>query len=97
MASLTAFAMLCTDLGHVPSGVSPELRQLLELKLDAAAAELQEDAGITIDESRRKDLELLVLYARWLYTGRVNQAPMPWMLQRRIHNRQVAQATGGGA
>ena len=89
MASETAFNMLCTDLGFLPASVPESVGDLLKLKLDAAAAELS-DAGIAVDETVPQDLELLVLYAAWLYRGRVQQSAKPWQLQRLIRNRQAA-------
>ena len=96
MATQTAYVMLCTDLGLLPGSVPPPLRDLLHAKLDAAAAELSA-AGVVLDPDSIRDLDLQVLYAAWLYRGRVKQSEPPQMLQRLIHNRQVSRATGGGA
>lgn len=96
MATETAIAMLCTDLGLVNGSVQGPLRGLLESKLETARAELL-DAGIDIDETKPRDLDLLVIYAAWLYRGRVKQSDKPLMLQRLLHNRQTARATGGAS
>lgn len=83
-----SYIMLCTDLGLLPEDVPPNLKEFLLQKLSAAREELYA-AGINPEENR--DLE--GLYAAWLYRSRVQQQPMPAMLQRRIHNRQVTAAT----
>lgn len=95
MATPTALAMLCTDLGLLPENVQGPLRELLEAKLETAALEIQ-DAGIELDETSTRDLDLLVIYAAWLYRGRVKQTDKPQLLQRLLRNRQVSQSTGGG-
>lgn len=92
-----SYIMLCTDLGLLPENVPPNLKLLLESKLEAAKSALSSMGVATYggpfpDESAA-DRDLLVLYAAWLYRSRVQQQPMPAMLQRRIHNRQVTAAT----
>lgn len=94
MASEASISMLCADLGFVLSGVDSGVLSLLTAKVDAAAAELF-DAGITVDESDPRDLDLLVMYAAWLYRARIKSEEKPLMLQRLIRNRQTAQIAGG--
>lgn len=93
MENPAALALLKTDLGHygpVPEGVD----SLLQVKLDDAEGELR-DAGIVLDLTSHRDLDLLVMYAAWLYRGRIHQTDKPLMLQRLLRNRQVAKCTGG--
>lgn len=37
-------------------------------------------------------MDLLTMYASWLYEGRKNQTEKPLMLQKLLRNRQAAQA-----
>ncbi len=96
MASIAATNMLCTDLGFPPASVDENIRAFLQTKLDAAAAELSA-AGIEIDESDASDMDLLVMYAAWLYRDRLTQSEKPLMLQRLIRNRQTSQIVGGAS
>lgn len=94
MASSAAFKLLRVNLGYGPGSVPPAVKDSMHNKLDAAAAELA-DAGIPIDETNARDLELLVCYAQWLYEGRSQQTAQPLQLRRLLRNRQAAIQTGG--
>lgn len=91
MASAAAIAMTYASLGFDPSSVPSGIADLVAMKIDAAAAELA-DAGIVIDEGTPHDMDLLTMYASWLYEGRKNQTEKPLMLQKLLRNRQAAQA-----
>ena len=89
MASPAAVALTYADLGFTPSTVPQATAELVANKIDAAAVELA-DAGIAVDESSPRDMELLVMYAAWLYRGRIRQTDKPLMLQRLLRNRQAS-------
>ena len=93
-----SYIMLCTDLGLLPENVPPNLKLLLESKLEAAKSALSSMGVATyggpFSDVSAADRDLLVLYAAWLYRSRVQQQPMPAMLQRLINNRKTAAATG---
>ena len=94
MATDASRALLYADLGLLAESVPDPTASLCDAMLDAAALELF-DAGIAVDESQPRDLQLLSMYAAWLYRGRVQQTAKPLMLQRLIRNRQAAQAVEG--
>ena len=96
MPATAAYNLLRADLGLPADAVPADVEALLGNKLSAARAELL-DAGIVIDDSQPHDLELLVMYAAWLYRGRVQQTAKPLMLQRLLRNRQAALATEADA
>ena len=91
-----AFVLLCADIGLAPSSVPEATRKLMDADLAAARQRLV-IAGILVDDGDLDDLQLLVMYAAWLYRGRVNGQPMPQMLLQAIRDRQTADGTGGGA
>ena len=92
MASLAAFNLLKADLGF--TNVPMEIRDLMNIRLDAAERELKRD-GIVIDESDASDLLLLVMYASYLYRKRDSGERKPRMLRDAINDRKVVKATGG--
>lgn len=94
MASETAYNMLLTDLGYLAKNMTTDQQALLQGKLATAAAELAA-AGIVIDETQLQDLDLLSMYAAWLWRSRVQQQAQPLMLQRLLRNRQASQIAGG--
>lgn len=96
MASETAYNMLLTDLGYLAENVTDDQKTLLQGKLASAAAELA-GAGIEIDDTKPQDLDLLSMYAAWLWRSRVQQQAQPLMLQRLLRNRQASQIVGGSA
>lgn len=96
MASNTAFALLRTDLGYASGSVPAGVRKLMRLKLDAAASRLAA-AGIPVDESNPDDLDLLVMYAGWLYRCRNTQVEQPRALRHALRNRQAALQLGGAS
>ena len=91
-----AFVLLCADIGLAPGSVPESTRQLMDADLAAARQRLG-IAGILVDDGDLDDLQLLVMYAAWLYRGRVNDRPMPQMLRLAIRDRQTADGTGDGA
>lgn len=90
-----AFVLLCADIGLAPGSVPEATRKLMDADLAASRQRLG-IAGIAVDDGDLDDLQLLVMYAAWLYRGRVNGQPMPQMLLQAIRDRQTADGTGGG-
>ena len=96
MASDAALALLRANVGYPDAASVPAaLADVLANDLDAAQARLLR-SGISLDESKAEDLNLLVMYAAWLFNKRKTGEGMPLMLSREIHNRQTALAAGGG-
>ena len=91
-AQTAAFVLLCADIGLAPGSVPEATRKLMDAHLAAARQRLG-IAGILIDDGDLDDLQLLVMYAAWLYRGRVNGHPMPQMLLQAIRDRQTADGT----
>lgn len=91
MADTIEFALLKTDLGF--TGPLPdELAVFLQQKLDAARSKIAKH-GITLDECDKDDLDLLVMYAAWLYRKRITNETMPPMLRIAINDHKVAPRT----
>ena len=91
----TAYNLLCVDLGYPPSNVPDAVRFYLERRIDAARARL-ERAGIPVsDASDPEGLDLLVMYASYLYRRRDSNDPMPLSLRLAINDAKVAAATKG--
>lgn len=93
MASTAAKALLRANLGYpdetsVPAG----LVQMMENDLDTAQADLLRD-GIELDLSKAGDLNLLVMYATWLWRKRATGEGKGRMLREAINDRKVAKAT----
>lgn len=91
MASAAAMALLKADLGRTGT-IPDDVVMLMEQKLDAAIPALLE-RGIAIDESKPLDMDLLVMYAAWLYRKRDTGAELPMMIRQAINNAQVSRAT----
>ena len=81
-----AMMLLKADLGLYT--VSESVDNLVSHKLEAAAAKL-EHHGIIINMEDGDDLDLLVMYAAWLYRKRAGSDPMPPMLRRAINDHKV--------
>ncbi|MBQ3276255.1 MAG: hypothetical protein IJH47_04255 [Oscillospiraceae bacterium] len=96
MASETAKALLCANLGFTVSTAPAAVMLLIENDLDTAAADL-ERIGIEIDEDAAADRNLLVMFAQWLYQKRKTGEGRPPMLKIQINDRKVAKATEGSA
>lgn len=96
MASETAKTLLCANLGFTVSTAPEAVLTLIGNDLDTAAADLGR-IGITIDENVPADLNLLVMFAQWLYQKRKTGEGRPPMLKIQINDRKVAKATGGSA
>lgn len=95
MATDAAMALLKADLGRTGS-LPEDVAAFMAQKLDAAAYALA-DAGILIDEAKPLEMDLLVMYAAWLYRKRDSGAELPPMVRLAINNAKVARATGGTA
>lgn len=91
MASPAAMALLKADLGRT-GAIPDDVTTLMEQKLDASAKALME-RGIKVDESNALDMDLLVMYAAWLYRKRDTGAELPMMIRQAINNAQVSRAT----
>ena len=91
-----AYNLLCADVGLAPASVPDGVRDLLTADLEAARFRLAE-AGIPVTADDPDAGQTLVMFAAWLYRGRVADRPMPMMLRQAIRDRQVADATGGAA
>lgn len=70
--------------------------EYLSYLLDVSAEEIA-GMGITINEDARRDQDLLVRYAAWLYRSRADTTgePMPRMLRYALNNRKIRARTGG--
>ena len=57
----------------------------LKARIETAAQRIAE-AGITLNGSAA-DMDLVLMYAAWLWSSRTTGAPMPRMLQYTLHSR----------
>lgn len=89
MANTIEMALLKTDLGF--TGPLPyEMEAFLQQKIEAARSKIAKH-GIALDERDNDDLDLLVMYAAWLYRKRAGSDPMPPMLRLAINDHKVTQ------
>ena len=84
MADSTMLAMLKTDLGiSTSTAYNTRLEQLLTAAQDAITKEGASD----LDASDHLDMQLIVMYAAWLWRRRDNMDGMPRMLRWSLNNR----------
>lgn len=84
-----ALAMLKIDIGLTATAYDNRLGQYLE----TAEAEIERE-GITFDESIG-DINILVMYAAWLWRKRDSMEGMPRMLRYALNNRLFSQKMRG--
>jgi len=89
-----ALEFLKADLGFYAPDAT--MTAYLEHLLDAARNEIA-DKGIVLAETEADDLDLLVMYAAWMYRKRDGSGAIPDMLRYRLNNRIVRTATTGAA
>ena len=95
MADSTMLAMLKTDLGIRTSTVyDTRLEQLLTV----AQREIIGEGASTLDASDPLDMQLIVMYAAWLWRRRDSMDGMPRMLRWTLNNRIMSEkaVTGDG-
>lgn len=82
MNESTMLEMLKVDLGISTTAYDERLIQYLASAKDAIKIE-----GITLDESIISDMNLVVMYAAWLWRKRDTTDGMPRMLRWQLNNR----------
>ena len=95
MADSTMLTMLKTDLGIRTSTVyDTRLEQLLTV----AQREIIGEGASTLDASDPLDMQLIVMYAAWLWRRRDDMSGMPRMLRWSLNNRIMSEkaVTGDG-
>lgn len=81
--------MLKTDLGiRTSTAYDARLGQLLT----AAQAAIVKEGASTLDASDPLDMQLIVMYAAWLWRRRDNMEGMPPMLRLALNNRVYGEA-----
>ena len=88
MADSTMLAMLKTDLGI---STSTAYNTRLEQLLTAAQRLIIEEGASTLDASDPLDMQLIVMYAAWLWRRRDSMDGMPRMLRWNLNNRIMAE------
>ena len=88
MADSTMLAMLKTDLGI---STSTAYNTRLEQLLTVAQSAITEEGASTLDASDPLDMQLIVMYAAWLWRRRDNMEGMPRMLRWQLNNRVMAE------
>ena len=81
----TLLAMLKTDLGI--SSVQTAYNTRLEQLLTAAQEAIVKEGASDLDASDPLDMQLIVMYAAWLWRRRDNMDGMPRMLRWSLNNR----------
>ena len=80
----TMLTMLKTDLGIMTTtAYDTRLTQLLT----ASQQYIINEGASTLDASNIEDMQLIVMYAAWLWRGRDEMPAMPRSLQYALHNR----------
>ena len=92
MADSTMLAMLKTDLGI---STSTAYNTRLEQLLTVAQSAITEEGASTLDASDPLDMQLIVMYAAWLWRRRDNMDGMPRMLRWNLNNRIMSEKAGG--
>ena len=88
MADSTMLAMLKTDLGiSTSTAYNTRLEQLLTVAQNA----IIEEGASTLDASDPMDMQLIVMYAAWLWRRRDSMDGMPRMLRWNLNNRIMAE------
>ena len=83
--------MLKTDLGIMTStAYDVRLTQLLT----AAEQAIIREGASTLDASEISDMELIVMYAAWLWRKRDSMDGMPRMLRYKLNNRVFGEKAG---
>lgn len=78
--------MLKTDLGITASAYDERLGQYL----DAAQKRIEEE-GVTLDTNDIGDMQIVVMYAAWMWRRRDTMEGMPRMLRYALNNRVFAE------
>lgn len=78
--------MLKTDLGITASAYDERLGQYL----DAAQERIAEE-GVTLDTNDIGDMQIIVMYAAWMWRRRDTMEGMPRMLRYALNNRVFAE------
>ena len=89
MADSTMLAMLKTDLGI---STSTAYNTRLEQLLTVAQSAIIEEGASTLDASDPLDMQLIVMYAAWLWRRRDEMSGMPRMLRLALNNRVFGEA-----
>ena len=87
--SQTMLAMLKTDLGISAAQTAYDTR--LEQLLTAAQKAIIGEGASTLDASDPLDMQLIVMYAAWLWRSRDNIIAMPPMLRWNLNNRVLSE------
>lgn len=82
MNDTTMLEMLKIDLGISTTAYDNRLTQYL-----ASAKEYITAEGVTLDNEIVSDMNLVVMYAAWLWRKRDTNEPMPRMLRWNLNNR----------
>ena len=83
--------MLKTDLGiRTSTAYDARLTQLLT----AAESAIRKEGASTLDASEPLDMQLIVMYAAWLWRRRDNMEGMPRMLRWTLNNRIFSEKAG---
>lgn len=82
MNDTTMLEMLKVDLGISTTAYDSRLTQYL-----ASAKDYIINEGITLDENTVSDMNLVVMYAAWLWRKRDTTEAMPRMLRWNLNNR----------
>ncbi len=87
----TMLTMLKTDLGiRTSTAYDARLTQLLT----AAESAIRKEGASTLDASEPLDMQLIVMYAAWLWRRRDNMEGMPRMLRWTLNNRIFREKAG---
>ena len=88
MADSTMLAMLKTDLGI---STSTAYNTRLEQLLTVAQSAITEEGASTLDASDPLDMQLIVMYAAWLWRRRDSMDGMPRSLRYQLNRRIFAE------
>lgn len=85
----TILSMLKTDLGMTTTAYDARFLQLIDSAKEFISAE-----GYTLDLTKADDMQLVKMYADYLWRRRDSQSGMPRMLRFALNNKVFAQKAG---
>lgn len=88
---LDMLTMLKVDLGISTSAYDERLEQYLTAAQNAVARE-----GVTLNLGALEDMQLVIMYAAWMWRRRDSMDGMPRMLRWQLNNRIFAEKMANG-
>lgn len=83
MTEAEVLGMLKIDLGFTSNTYDERLRAIIK----SSVAMMEREGATSIDFDSIEDVQLVIMYAGWMWRKRYNYEPMPRMLRWALNNR----------